>query len=221
MGKGLALRWAKNHDIILGSRSQEKGAKVAEEYTHLAKQAFENEFKGSITGTENSQAASRGELVALAVPFESAMENARPLKSVLKNDQIVLSTMVPMRRVEKVFEYAPFVNVEPASGKVTILSAAEILAQELPPANRIVSGLHTMSAKRLSDLRKSVDCDIVLCGDEPEKVGRIARLIEEIPGVKTYYAGPLRVSSLLESVTPFIINIAAHSKKHEPLIKII
>ncbi|MBI2184569.1 MAG: NADPH-dependent F420 reductase [Thaumarchaeota archaeon] len=221
LGKGLALRWAKNHEIILGSRSAEKGAAVAQEYTQIAKQTFGNQFSGSIAGTENSQAAGRGELVVLAVPFESAMENARPLKNVLNQEQIVLSTMVPMKRIDKVFEYSPFIDIDPSGSKASILSAAEMLAKELPPASRIVSGLHTMSAKRLSDLGKPVDCDIVLCGDDSEKVNRISRLVEEIPGVKTYYAGPLRTSSLLESVTPFIINIASHSKKKEPLIKIV
>lgn len=221
MGKGLALRWARNHEIILGSRSPEKGARVAEEYTQLAKESHGAEFNGTIMGVGNAEAASKGEIVVLAVPFESALENVRPLRSVLRDEQIVLSTVVPMKKVEKSFEYAPFITLDPSSYRLSILSAAETIANELPPARRVVSGLHTMSAKRLSEMDKPVDCDIILCGDDVGNVGKVARLIEEIPGVKTFYAGPLRVSLQAESTTPLIINVASHSKKHEPLIKIV
>ena len=221
LGRGLALRWAKNHAIILGSRSPEKGAKTAEDYTLVAKQAYMSEFRGSITGTGNPEAAREGEIVVLAVPFESAIENAKPLRSVLRDEQIVVSTVVPMRRVDRAFEYAPFINVDPSTQKVTVRSAAEIIAEELPPAERVVSGLHTMSAKRLGELDKRVECDIIFCGDDPERVARIARLTEEIPGVKAYSAGPLRTSILVESMTPLIINVASHSKKREPLIRIV
>jgi len=37
LGKGLALRWAKSHEIIIGSRNAEKAARLAGGYEREAK----------------------------------------------------------------------------------------------------------------------------------------------------------------------------------------
>jgi NADPH-dependent F420 reductase len=221
LGRGLAIRWARNHEVILGSRSPEKGVKVAEKYALIARQIHGKNLKGTVTGMGNPEAARKGEIVVFAVPFKSIVENMEPFKGVLSDRQIILSTVVPMKRIDRSFEYVPFMSTNTSTHKLNILSAAEIIANKLPPAGRVVSGLHTMSAKRLGELERRVECDIILCGDEPKVVEVIARIIKEIPGVRTFYAGPLRVSLLVESTTPLIVNIAKYSRKHEPLIRIV
>ena len=40
MGKGFALRWSQNHEVIVGSRDAARAAESASEYTNLAKEAF-------------------------------------------------------------------------------------------------------------------------------------------------------------------------------------
>ena len=55
MGSGLALRWAKNYDIILGSRSLDKARKTAEELTEIARGFYQDKIHGSISGA-NKQA---------------------------------------------------------------------------------------------------------------------------------------------------------------------
>ncbi len=37
MGKGFALRWSINHDILVGSRDAQRASQSAEEYTKAAK----------------------------------------------------------------------------------------------------------------------------------------------------------------------------------------
>ena len=40
MGKGFALRWSQNNDVIVGSRDAARASESAMEYTNLAKEAF-------------------------------------------------------------------------------------------------------------------------------------------------------------------------------------
>ena len=56
MGKGFALRWSKNHEVIIGSRDAERAASSATEYTNLAKEAF-GEINGNISGNDNVSVA--------------------------------------------------------------------------------------------------------------------------------------------------------------------
>ena len=52
MGKGFALRWSKNHEVIIGSRDAERAATSATEYTNLAKEAY-GDINGKIIGSDN------------------------------------------------------------------------------------------------------------------------------------------------------------------------
>ena len=40
MGKGFALRWCINHDILIGSRDAARAASSAEEYMNIAKEIY-------------------------------------------------------------------------------------------------------------------------------------------------------------------------------------
>ena len=46
MGKGFAIRWCKDHNVVIGSRDAERASVSAQEYTQLAKEAY-----GEISGT--------------------------------------------------------------------------------------------------------------------------------------------------------------------------
>lgn len=48
MGEGLALRWVKNHEIIIGSREAQKGTRVAGEYLAKARAFYGDAMKGTI-----------------------------------------------------------------------------------------------------------------------------------------------------------------------------
>ena len=56
MGKGFAIRWCKDHNVVIGSRDVERANTSAQEYTQLAKEAY-GEINGNITGTDNSSVA--------------------------------------------------------------------------------------------------------------------------------------------------------------------
>jgi predicted dinucleotide-binding enzyme len=50
MGRGLALRWILKHNIILGSRRQEKANRIANEVRKIARGFYLNEMQGTVTG---------------------------------------------------------------------------------------------------------------------------------------------------------------------------
>ena len=45
MGKGFAVRWCKDHNVLIGSRDAERASASAQEYLELVKESF-----GSING---------------------------------------------------------------------------------------------------------------------------------------------------------------------------
>ena len=67
MGKGFALRWSKNHEVIIGSRDAERAASSATEYTNLAKEAY-GEINGKIIGTDNISVARDSQILVLSIP---------------------------------------------------------------------------------------------------------------------------------------------------------
>ena len=67
MGKGFALRWSKNNDIIVGSRDAARASSSAEEYANLAKESF-GEINGTITGNDNLSVAKESDVLILSIP---------------------------------------------------------------------------------------------------------------------------------------------------------
>jgi len=52
MGKGLAIRWCKKHEVIIGSSDAERVETAANEYSGLAKVAYGN-ISETISGKDN------------------------------------------------------------------------------------------------------------------------------------------------------------------------
>ena len=56
MGKGFAIRWCKDHNVLIGSRDAERANTSAQEYSELTKEAY-GSVNGNITGTDNTTVA--------------------------------------------------------------------------------------------------------------------------------------------------------------------
>ncbi|MBI2005808.1 MAG: NAD(P)-binding domain-containing protein, partial [Nitrosopumilales archaeon] len=65
MGKGFALRWCINHDILIGSRDATKATSAAEEYTKLASETY-GKINGTVKGNDNLSIAKEAEEQAKA-----------------------------------------------------------------------------------------------------------------------------------------------------------
>jgi len=199
LGKGLTLRLAiLGHEIVIGSRKEEKAKSKAEEYRKIAGDV-------RITGMRNEDAAESCEIAILTIPWEHAIKTAKELKRVLR-DKIVVSPLVPVSKGEKGFTYN------------SVKSAAEMVAEVLEN-KKVVSALHTVPAARFANLNEKFDWDVPVCGDDEVSKKVVIELISEIEGLRPLDAGPLSNSKLVESLTPLILNIMRFNSMGELGIK--
>jgi hypothetical protein len=80
------------------------------------------------------------------------------------------------------------------------VSLAEIAQREAPEA-RVVSALHTVSARLLAQLDHELDEDALLCGDDAEAKARVGELCEKLVAGRAVDCGPLATSRSLETLT--------------------
>jgi hypothetical protein len=193
LGKGLALRLAVlGHDIVVGSRRLEKAEKRAEEYKKILK---ERGYTGSITGLQNEDAAKESEISVFTIPWEHAFSTAELLKDALRG-KIVVSPLVPMRKVDNCFVYTQLPEG----------SAAEKLSLILDKS-RIVSAYHSIPADKFADLDARFSWDVPVCGDYVEAKKAVIELTNQIEGLRALDAGPLASSSMIEGLVPLILNL--------------
>ena len=208
LGKGLSLRWAKNHTIIIGSRFLEKAKKMAKEYAVIAEKFYKK--KVEIIGYENKEAVARSEIVVVSVPYRHAISLITSFKDELA-EKILISPIVPLRKIGKNFVYAP-----PEEG-----SAALLIKKYVPSSTKIAVAFQNVSAKKLAELERELDYDVVVCTDDDETRKIVFELIKEIKNLRPLDGGGLKNAHLVEAVTPLILNIEVRNKIHLPSIKFV
>jgi NADPH-dependent F420 reductase len=194
-GKGLVARWAlAGEDVIIGSRFEEKARRVAAEVSKRVGRP--------VRGTTNLEAAREGDVVVLSVPFEAMGKIMREIRRGLTPGKILVNVVVPIRvRPNGV------ALKRPREG-----SSGEKLAKLVPKGVRVVSAFQTVGARLLQDLSKPVDCDVVVCGDDPAARGRIMRLVEKMPGARAVDGGPLRNGRFVEPLVALLAELTRRYK---------
>lgn len=137
----------------------------------------------------------KADVVVLSVPYEAVLELIECLRQVLKT-QIVISLVVPMKK-NHWFEYMP-----PEEG------CAALRIQRMLPGINVVSAYHNLSYKKLCNLDLEIEGDVVVCGNDAVAKLVVMNLTREIRSVRPLDGGPLRESRMIESLTPFLINMA-------------
>jgi len=200
LGFALALRFAAaGQPVTIGSRD---GARAEEAASRVREQVP----GAQVEGLENAEAATRGPIVFLAVPFRAQSENLTNLKEALSEGQVLVDSTVPLAAA--------------VSGKATRLlgvpqgSAAQQAQEMVPDGVTVVSALHTVSAATCGKLGAELDEDVLVTGDSKEAKARVCALIELIPGLRTVDAGRLEVARLVEGLTPLLISVNIRHKTH-------
>ena len=200
LGFGLTLRLtAAGRPVAIGSRdagrAEEAAAKVREQVPGA-----------EVEGLQNPEAAQRGPIVFLTVPFRAQSENLTNLKQALTAGQILVDATVPLAAA--------------VSGKATRLlgvpqgSAAQQAQEMVPEGVTVVSALHTVGAAAVADLGQQLDEDVLVTGDDRDAKRRVAELIALIEGLRPVDAGKLEVSRLVEGLTPMLISVNIRHKTH-------
>ncbi|MBC7173344.1 MAG: NAD(P)-binding domain-containing protein, partial [Polyangiaceae bacterium] len=157
-GRGIAIRWAAaGHEVTIGSREASRGAEKAAELSaaHGVK----------LVGGDNVGACRDAEIVLLSVPFSGHAETVRELAPVLAG-KIVIDLTVPLK--------PPAVRtVNLPESKAACLATQEILGD----AAKVVGALHHISSEHLTDPHHTIDCDVLVCGNDPEARGIVVKLV--------------------------------------------
>jgi NADPH-dependent F420 reductase len=132
------------------------------------------------------------------VPFSAQAAILKSLKPVMKTG-ILIDATVPL--------------AASIGGKATRTlgvwegSAAQAARDLLLPGVAVVSAFHNVSAEALHDLSAKLDCDVLICGDDPAAKDRLSGLVKLIPGLRPLDAGPLEMSRVVEGITALLVSL--------------
>src|SRR4029079_4040160 len=107
-----------------------------------------------VTGLQNEEAATQGEIVFLTVPFRAQSENLNNLREALRPGQLLVDCTVPLAAA--------------VSGKATRslgvcqCSAAQQAQEMVPESVTVVSALHTVGAPTLANMDEELGEDILV-----------------------------------------------------------
>jgi NADPH-dependent F420 reductase len=199
LGYGLAVRLARaGRTIVIGSRKPDRAEEAASKLREAVPGA-------EIEGLPNGEAAKRGPIVFLTVPFRAQSETLTNLKEALSEGQLLVDCTVPLAAA--------------ISGKATRTlgvwqgSAAQQAQEMAPDGVTVISALHTVSAPSLAG-DEELDEDVLICGDRKADKARVAELIELIDGLRAVNAGPLDQARIVEPLTAMLIGINSRYKTH-------
>lgn len=212
MGKGFAMRWCKRHDVLVGSRNAQRASESAATYENSAKDVY-GDIWGSVTGSDNISIASDSDVLLLSIAYENIDSTCPDVLGNIKDDCIVVSPIVPMEKTDVGFEFVPFRDNKE--------SAHQIVQSHMKDPSKLVSAFHVISEKKLANLRRDLDYDIFVCGDDRNAVGTVNGLISEIDGLRPLYMGGSSLSYMVEISTPILLNIMIQNKIKNPGIKIV
>lgn len=212
MGKGFALRWSQNHNVIVGSRDATRASESAKEYTNLAKESF-GQISGTITGNDNVSVAKNSDVLILSIPYENIDSVCSEILPAVKDSCVVVSPIVPMVKTDVGFEFIPIKENKPFS--------YQLVLKYMKNKSKLVSAFHVISEKKLVNPTMVLDYDIFVCGDDKDAIEVVNGLINEIKGLRPIYLGPGELSYLAEISTPLLLNAMIRNKIKNPGIKII
>jgi 8-hydroxy-5-deazaflavin:NADPH oxidoreductase len=204
LGLGLALRFATaGARIVIGSRDETKAKEAAARVKAAVSDA-------KVEGFANADAAAKATVVILAVPFPAQAPILKSIKPALKT-AILVDTTVPL---------AATVGGRPTRMLGVWEGSAAQAARELLPGVHVVSAFHNVSADVLQDLSATLDCDVLICGDDAPAKERVSALVNLIPGLRPLDAGPLEMSRIVEELTALLISLNRRYKVHHSGIRI-
>ncbi len=187
LGGGLANRWARaGYPIIIGSRDAGRAETAAQQL---------NEQVGSdlVSGLDNADAATAGDIVVLAVKFQHQRDTLKQIKSGVQG-KILVDTTVPLvpPKVARV--------QLPAEG-----SAGLITQQFVGDGVKVVSAFQSIAAEVLNS-GETIECDVLVTGDDVAAREKVIQLAEAA-GMRAWHAGPLANSAAAEALTSVLIHV--------------
>ena len=198
-GRGLALRFAQaGEEVTIGSRDPDRAREAAQVLQKLAPQA-------SIRGDENREAAKRGDVVFVTVPYEAQ----KPLVTQLEDElagKLVINVVAPLA----------FEKGRPRAVPVEEGSAA-MQSQSLLPRSKVVAAFQNLSATELLAPDRAMEGDVVVCSDYQEAKERVMALVGLIKNLRGVDGGGLENARYVEQLTALLLSINRIYKAHSSI----
>jgi len=199
-GMGLALRWARaGESIIIGSRDEQR-AQVAAAAIQLKAGNQTN-----VAGMENRLACAAADILMLTVPFEGQATLLKQLKNTITEGSILIDATVPLASAVGGRASRPL--------GVWQGSAAQQTAELVPKEVSVVAAFHNLSADLLNG-DDPLECDVVVCSDDPDAAQLTRELAAKIPGVRAVDGGKLENARIVEQITALLIGLNIRHKGH-------
>lgn len=199
-GAGVALRWARaGETVIIGSRDAARASLTAEAIRERVG------AQAQVSGMENSAACAACDLLMLAVPFDGQAALLKQLKASIRPGSILIDATVPL---------AASVGGR-ASRTLGVWqgSAAQQAAELVPKGVSVVAAFQNVSAEVLNS-DDDVDCDVIVCSDDPEATQVVMELAAKIAGVRAIDGGKLENARIVEQITALLIGLNIRHKGH-------
>jgi NADPH-dependent F420 reductase len=205
IGGGMALRLSPKYDVIVGSREETKAITTCETCREtLQVQGMEC----SLIGVSNQCAVDEADIVVLAIPFKHVAPILKTLTGF--EDKIVVSPVNPIERTTY-FYYAP-----PSEG-----SAAMMIKGMLPESATVCAAFNNIAANRWKMLEEELDYSVAVCCDDDGARQTVMEIVNNVSHLRAYDAGPLAAASVVESVTPLLLNIARFNRMRDVGVKFV
>jgi NADPH-dependent F420 reductase len=199
-GMGLALRWARaGETVIIGSRDPQRAQDAA---AGIKKKAGD---QVRLSGMENSAACAAADLLVLTVPFEGQAVLLKQLKPSIRPGSILIDATVALAAA--------------AGGRASRTlgvwqgSSAQQAAELVPTGVSVVAAFHNLSAELLNG-DDPLDCDVIVCSDDPNAAQLTRTLAAKIPGVRAIDGGKLENARILEQITALLVGLNIRHKGH-------
>ena len=199
IGEGMAMRLSPYFDVIVGSREADKAEQTCKLGSETLKQRG---LDCSLKGVSNQSAVDDADIVILAIPFKHLTGTLETLHGF--ENKIVVSPVNPMEKRDH------FVFVPPAEG-----SAALLIKRLLPKEARICSAFNTIAANKWKALDEELTYSVPVCGDDADAKRQVMDIVNKVSKLQAFDAGPLAVSSMVEALTPLLLNIARYNKMRD------
>lgn len=199
-GMGLALRWARaGETVIIGSRDAQRAAEAADK---IGKRAGS---ESRVSGMENSAACVASQILVLTVPFEGQAALLKQLKSSIRIGSTLIDATVAL---------AASVGGR-ASRTLSVWqgSSAQQAAELVPKGVSVAAAFHNLSAELLNG-DEDLDCDVIVCSDDPQASQITRSLAAGIRGVRAIDGGKLENARILEQITALLIGMNIRHKGH-------
>ena len=198
-GFGLALRWAQaGETVIIGSRDAQRAQEAAAKIKQRVGQA-------KVSGLGNAEACGASDLLILTIPFEGHAVLLKQLKPALRPGSILVDATVPL--------------AASVGGRATRTlgvwqgSAAQETAELVPKGVSVIAAFQNVGSEMLN-AEGPVDCDVIVCSDDPEASKVVQNLAAKISGVRAIDGGKLENARILEQITALLIGLNIRHKGH-------